>query len=266
MKKSFLSYLLTTAALTVVAAPFAAISPSTTNPANAQTSTAPSSISMTGRVRDFKWLHPDFERNNPNGNATKIAQGVQFPGFGFGEDLNIVKNDIGSDGKPVFNAKTKSTTTKANFDQWFRDVACASTSDFMCNAGQPHSITLNRQSNGNYVYDSGNFFPINNQLFGNEGRSQNYHFTYELQSKFTYRRGQVFTFRGDDDLWVFINGKRVIDIGGVHSAIQKSVNLDNLGLVEGQTYDFALFFAERHTTASNFRIETSIAFIEPVWD
>jgi fibro-slime domain-containing protein len=266
MKKSFLSHFLTTAALTVVIAPFVTVfSNSTNTTANAVTSTFPSTLTLTGTVRDFKMMYPDFERNSSN--TTKQAQQTELQtqlggtSFGFGTDTGIVKDIIGSDNKPVFNAKTKSTTTQANFDRWYRDAACTDTSDYMCNTSQAYPITLNLDTTtGNYVYNNNSFFPINNQLFGNEGNSQNYHFTYELQSKFTYKTGQTFTFTGDDDLWVFINGKRVIDIGGVHSAQSKSINLDTLGLTDGQTYDFALFFAERHTTASNFRIETSIEF------
>jgi len=44
----------------------------------------------------------------------------------------------------------------------------------------------------------------------------------------------------------------------VHGALSKSVALDTLGLTAGNDYDFDLFFAERHTVASSFRIDTSI--------
>lgn len=54
----------------------------------------------------------------------------------------------------------------------------------------------------------------------------------------------------------------VIDLGGLHSAITGSVDLDTLGLTIGQDYDFDLFFAERHTTASTFLMSTSIQFGE----
>ena len=63
---------------------------------------------------------------------------------------------------------------------------------------------------------------------------------------------------------MFINGQLAVDIGGVHGAEEKSVDLSTLGLTVGSTYDFALFFAERHTTESNFRIDTSIASFQHV--
>ena len=59
-----------------------------------------------------------------------------------------------------------------------------------------------------------------------------------------------------------------VDLGGVHGAASGSVALDSLGLTIGQDYDFDLFFAERHTTQSNFRIDTSIQLkpVDPVPD
>ena len=51
----------------------------------------------------------------------------------------------------------------------------------------------------------------------------------------------------------------MIDIGGVHSVVEQSIDLDRLGwLVDGESYPLNFFFAERHRTQSNFRIETSI--------
>jgi fibro-slime domain-containing protein len=57
---------------------------------------------------------------------------------------------------------------------------------------------------------------------------------------------------------VFINGKLVIDLGGVHGAESATVLLDSLGLTRGSTYPLDLFFAERHVTGSHFRVDTSL--------
>ena len=197
-----------------------------------------STITLTGTVRDFSKTHSDFQRSI-DGHVT-----------------GMVETTLGLDGKPVYSGLNTSSVFNSgeNFDQWYNDVSGE-------NQSMDYDITLDNASNSNkdvYTYASTNFFPINNQLLGNEGNSNNYHFTYEIASSFTYQGGESFSFKGDDDLWVFIDNQLVVDLGGVHGAIPGSVDLDTLGLTAGNDYSFNLFFAERHLTQSNFRIDTSI--------
>lgn len=194
-------------------------------------------ITLTGTVRDFLDTHPDFEAE-------------------LGFDPGIVESILGGDKKPVYAGEAGNPTTHGEeaFDQWYRDTAGVNLSDSL-------SITLDNGmvgEGGTYTFADGSFFPIDGLLLGNQGRIHNYHFTYELHTAFTYTGGEVFTFTGDDDLWVFIDDSLVIDLGGVHGALSDTVSLDSLGLTLGEDYDLDLFFAERHTTASTFRIDTSI--------
>ena len=201
------------------------------------TSCHASVITLTGTIRDFKDSHPDFE---------------SF----LGTDPGIVESTLGADGLPVYAglAGNPTTTGAANFDQWYRDVPGV-------NLKKSLSIDLDNTITADpavYTFTDSSFFPIDGELFGNEGRAHNYHFTFELHSEFTYIGGEKFSFSGDDDLWVFINDELVIDLGGVHGPLSSTVLLDSLGLTPGEDYSFDLFFAERHTTGSNFRIDTSI--------
>jgi fibro-slime domain-containing protein len=154
--------------------------------------------------------------------------------------------------------------SKDSFYSWYND-------DLNYNVSQPLSLTLTRGVDGNYMFDSqvdptykavGGFFPIENQLFGNPGGNpnRNFHFTFELHTKFTYDAGagQIFGFRGDDDVWVYIDGRLVIDLGGLHPALEQFVDISRLGLVDGETYELSFFFAERHRTQSNFKMTTNL--------
>lgn len=260
--------------------------------ANAQSaSDAPQSITLTGVVRDFKAReqsggHPDFQRQPSAGFGHYVGmvadqldeQGKPvFASTGFklssnwrnAQNRNIMRPKPyidprqGDQNGSISSSQGGALTTAENFSQWFRDVRGV-------NVSKPMTITLNRSANGTYVFDDksdavfsgmGGFFPINGDLYGNYSNNRNFHFTFELQTEFIYRanQGLSFTFIGDDDVWVFIDGKLVIDIGGVHSAISQTIELDRLNWLEdGRSYSLSFFFAERHTTQSNFRIETTL--------
>ncbi len=90
------------------------------------------------------------------------------------------------------------------------------------------------------------------------GRNQ--HFCFESHAKFTYKKGQKFGVRGDDDIWIFIDGKLVIDLGGTHLAAPGYADLSSVKgkngepLVVGKSYDIDIFFCDRRTTMSNMNI------------
>lgn len=208
-----------------------------------------------GVVRDFKMRttpggHPDFEAANT------------------GDDRGIVTTTLGTDGKPVYanpGGTTKTTTGQANFDQWYRDVPGVNMTyivglQFVQNG---NVVTFAASINNKGVPDS-SYFPLDNEGFGNQGYNHNFSFTTEIHTSFTYNGGEIFTFDGDDDVFVFINNQLAIDLGGIHVQETQSVNLDSqaatLGLTKGNVYNLDVFNAERHTVQSNFRVDTTLAF------
>jgi len=83
-------------------------------------------------------------------------------------------------------------------------------------------------------------------------------FCFESHAQFMYDPEQEFFFRGDDDIWVFINNKLVIDLGGTHLAAPGAVELNTLGLTEGEIYPIDIFFCDRRAGMSNIRISTNM--------
>lgn len=220
--------------------------------------------------RDFNESHPDFE----------------MPFSGDVVRLQLVQDTLGGDLTPVFKSSIGcpqdggNPTQCANwvpsqaviqnadsFNQWYHTVDGVNVK-----FNKKLTLTETPPGSGTFVFDSSAFFPLDaSEGFGitppGNSDMKNFLFTTEIHLNFEYKAGQKFTFRGDDDLWIFVNGKLALDLGSMHSAVAGTIDFDAqaaaLGIAPGGTYAMDIFQAERHTTGSNFRFETNISCFIP---
>jgi len=210
--------------------------------------------------------HPDFEPQLTKPSATTYFNMIE---------RGIVQPRIDeATRKPIYAGGPQGTNTTNGpqyFPSWFQDTP-------MVNKSIEYTLTFEEEQKGSgiYVFDKSPFLPIDDGatcpvmpqkpcLMGNAFNypTRNYGLTLEFHTKFVYKTGLSFTFAGDDDVWVFVNGALAIDLGGIHQRTEAQLNLDQAQppLEVGKEYILDFFWAERHVTQSNFRVETSLDFI-----
>lgn len=123
--------------------------------------------------------------------------------------------------------------------------------------------------------------------YGETYLDRNYNYTLASQGQFVYFEDQdyYFNFEGDDDVYLFINGELVLDLGATHGISRAKININDyvnwaqdnlsssdsgvkaraekLNLVDGESYRFDFFYMERHGTGANLKISTNIPVTDP---
>jgi fibro-slime domain-containing protein len=162
-------------------------------------------------------------------------------------------NEI-SDAAAAFGAASSGGISSAeSFAQWFLDTPNQNTSRRL-------SIDMVRGSSNVYAFTSGDFAPINGELYGNQGLAKNRGFTFAFTGTCAYKKcaGQFFEYAGDTDAWLYVNGQLAMDMGGKHVGQSQFVDMDRLGLVDGETVTVHFFYAQRSDTNAAFSLRTNV--------
>lgn len=106
--------------------------------------------------------------------------------------------------------------------------------------------------------------PVDNTIYyGN-----NYNYVMHSGGRFVYHEADnlVFMFTGDDDVYLYLNDKLALDLGGAHTAYSDYVFVNDvaeeLGLEENGVYNFDFYYMERHTTESELKVVTNISVLD----
>lgn len=113
-------------------------------------------------------------------------------------------------------------------------------------------------SDGNQLYPPSDDGLDHNNLFGMQ---------YEIQFKLTedYIGPLEYYFFGDDDMWVFLDGKLVCDIGGVHSSVGEYVNLwDYIAKGSKGTHTLKFYYTERGLSGSTCYMQFTLPSVSSV--
>lgn len=137
--------------------------------------------------------------------------------------------------------------------------------------GDSYKLTKVINKNGEQLAAAGNdFFPLD-KVSRSEKSDNNHNYFFGMRYDVTFKIGDYvgplnYTFTGDNDLWVVLDGKQiVIDLGGIHDAATKTVDLwDYVKGEDGEIIDkekehtLTILYMERGAYLSNCQMDFTL--------
>ena len=146
----------------------------------------------------FECVVQDF----PTSTANEDFKGTLCSGWGTSPLVTgAVLDTLDANNLPQYNVANDKFNGKASFDEWFTASSATPAVDYQ--------IPLDKVGT-NWQYDKSSFYPASGQ---GVGQANIKHFSMRCSSEFIYNGGETFTWRGNDDFWLFVDGKLMIDAG-----------------------------------------------------
>lgn len=219
-------------------------------------------------------LEPHFNKefllgeNSKNAKLGEVYENVSFP-------FTKVKNEDGVDYWTFDSAETTLAMRKdtSSDSYYLKDVG---------NQDWARNVNSTGKQDWDHTWDNGTqhatstkygFFPFNETSTGSSGVTYNYGFGTKIEFNFrltedgtvlaedpSSRTGTkevpiTFEFSGDDDVWVFIDGKLALDVGGAHGRVTGNLNFENKTATVSHVKASAADGIQGAKQTSNFEIQ-----------
>lgn len=167
--------------------------------------------------------------------------------------------------EPGFFVDQDATATINNNETYLRRVIKDYKLVFDQN-GDSYKLTKVIDKNGDQRATAGsNFFPLDGVPRSEKSDDGNHNYFFGMRYDVTFKIGDYvgplnYTFTGDDDLWVVLDGKKiVIDLGGIHQAAKKEVNLwDYVKHKDENEHTLTILYMEQGAYESNCQMEFTL--------
>ncbi len=224
--------------------------------------------------------------DNSTNNNKPTGKPAYESGLIYDTATKTITLDANSEGKPIIYGSTWSNyfpflPTSGNGTEW------GETNQFH----YLHGIVWDNSQSNKLDKADITHSAMSRKDYGLTYQKRDFHYTLTGNGFFSYEKDLFFQFEGDDDVYLYINGELVLDIGGTHGATTCIITMDDyvewawavkngeityngvyynklankdrarvdaLALVEGQICSFDFFYMERHAFGSNLRIATNI--------
>jgi fibro-slime domain-containing protein len=188
---------------------------------------------------------------------------------GCAHDVHALTRGMVRDTLPFDAAKGKKIPQRGTVDdcsaeveKWFdpsasRSAACGTL--FFRNVGDTlHPV---------WKFDAPAFFPVDSAspqrrftVPGGGTLANDYAYCMEINAALDYAGGETLKVRGDDDTWIFVDGRLAADQGGIHFAQEEAIALDTLPFLKGKTgrtLDLDVYYCSRQPGTAVFGLEAA---------